>query len=147
MNDLQKDKDDGWKYADTWMTRKSTLTACRLHSTCEFGLKSAKKIGGWKSCKNGGGVITENFAKKIFYCCGKKVGGRFYFIFYFLSKILKMHNFNKNLWTTRVRPRTTCWRHWTREFGLKSWKFFGGGQNRENKLGEGDTVTFIFWPI
>ena len=34
----EKDKDDGWKYADTWMTRKSTLTACRFHSTRELGL-------------------------------------------------------------------------------------------------------------
>ena len=96
MNDLQKDKDDGWKYADTWMTRKSTLTACRLHSTCEFGLKSAKKkIGGWKSCKNGGGVITENFAKKIFTVAGKKWGDDFisFIIFYFFIKNFKNAQF------------------------------------------------------
>ena len=57
--------------------------------------KISKKIGGWKSCKNGGGVITENFAKKIFYCSGKKVGDDFisFFIFYFFIKHFKNAQF------------------------------------------------------
>ena len=36
----------------------------------------------------------------------------------------------------RVRTRTTCRRHITREFGLKSRKKnWGGGENREKKIG------------
>ena len=52
-------------------------------------IKIIKKSGGWKSCKNGGGVITENFAKKKLYRNAKKVGGQFYFIFLFFIKNYK----------------------------------------------------------
>ena len=42
--------------------------------------------------------------------------------------------------------RTTCRRHITREFGLKSRKKMGGGENREKNLGEA-TVTFYFFGL
>ena len=59
--------------------------------------------------------------KKITIARKNYVGGGGLFFF---SKILKMHDFNKddtrNTADANVRPRTTCRRHITGEFGLKS---------------------------
>ena len=82
-------------------------------------------------------------------------GGGFIFLFYFFSQnpkkcmILtkKIPGFarttRETTWTTCVRPRTTCLRNITREFGLKSRKKLEGGIVKKT-WGEA-TVTFYLF--